>query len=909
MGEASTAFDANQLDVAADKYKTALEMKPRSPEALNGLAGVYTKNQQFAAAAQIYQQLLKLQPSNIDAWRGLFFAYSQDNQMQQAMAVMSRFPANVKAIMNRDPGYLQTLATIYQANGRDADAQRVLAEALALPFPNNGANLKSGTRLQYAGILMQAKRYDQAAEQYKLVLNDDTTSLPAWMGLVTADHQLQNDKEAIALVEKMPPATYEAALNDPGFLSMLGSIYAQSNQFEIAQGLLERSINAQIKAGGQPSIGLQTQLASVYLQRNDTAQAYALYRQVLQAHPENIDAWRGLIGTLQLTNRNSEALQEIRLIPPAVRKQLESNVVFVQTEAGLYASAGDTVNALSLFNRIQKYYQSQGQQPPADVQIQSAYILYNTKNDRPLYPVLMSLGSRDDLTNAQRETVQGIWANWSVRRSAAAFDAGNTARAIDILDAAAQAFPDNLQVRKAVAGGYLRAGKNREALSIYKQIDYQDATAGDFQGAVSAALAANDKAQAEDWLRQALDRYPRDPGILAAAARFEQARGDNGRAADYWRASINAMPEVTPADKLAHELVNPEPGSMSRSRPATPADLATLLNPDAEPAGKAPRSKLPPLPSYGHDPYDPSAPVVITPQQPAASTPRTAPVYPVPTTTTIPLPTSELAPIDPLNTTTQTAQLPPRRRRRTAASAAVTTPAVPTPAAPTQTAQSTAPGQPQVSPRTSTHSNTSAYSGRMQVPPADDTINSTSGGFDPNSYPALDPNSNPASNNVPNPNPLPRTEPVYPLNPPLPGPPPNPNFISVPRRLGISIGLGQPFQLRPHQLRPHQLRPHQLGLSAAKPLPEFIANLVANLTPNLGSNVSANFGPQVAPPVQPTSSAKSIPHADSPKDSRANAAGQPASATDPIQPRRLDPATQQSPAHHRGPSRSANRPA
>ena len=42
------------------------------------------------------------------------------------------------------------------------------------------------------------------------------------------------------------------------------------------------------------------------------------------------------------------------------------------------------------------------------------------------------------------------------------------------------------------------------------------------------------------------------------AARFEQARGDNQRAADYWRASIAAMPQPSPTDRLAHELAYPE---------------------------------------------------------------------------------------------------------------------------------------------------------------------------------------------------------------------------------------------------------------------------------------------------------------------------------------------------------------
>ena len=726
MGEATTAFDANQLDVATDKYKAALDMRPRSPEALNGLAGVYTKDQQYTEAADVYQQILKIQPASVDGWRGLFLSYARNNQNPQALAVMARFPASVKTSLNRDPDYLRTLATIYQANGHDADAQRILAQALALPFPEEGATLKEGTRLQYAGILMAAKRYDQAAELYKQILNDNTASLPAWMGLVTAEHQLEHDAAAIDLVEKMPPDTYESALTDPGFLSMLGSIYQQSNQFEIAQGLLERSARLEIQAGGQPSLGLQIQLASIYLERNNTAQAYGLFKQILQAHPDNLTAWRGLIGTLQLTNRNTEALAEIKLIPPAVRKQLEADIQFEQSEASLYASAGDTVNAMALFNHVQKAYAAQHQEPPADIEIQSAYLLYNTRNDRALYPALMQLGARQDLTTTQRETIQGLWANWSVRRAGTAFDNGNNARAIDILDAAAQAFPDNLTVRKAVAGGYLHVGKSREALAIFKQIDMQDASAGDFQGAIGAALAANDKGVAEQWLRQALDRYPRDSAILALAARFEQARGDNARAADYWRASIAAMPEVSPANKLAHELVTPD-AVKNGTHAATPEDLAHLLNPDQDNAGntRANNTKaLPPLPAYGQDPYNPSAPVVLTPQNGATRSgtmPSTMPVYPVPTTTTTPLPSSEVipAPAGPTSSATPSFGTRPASRSTPDLNSAPTSAqnAAQTDAQSSQYTPGTKPSAKKTPKKDSTN-----YTGRMNLPPTKDTV-------------------------------------------------------------------------------------------------------------------------------------------------------------------------------------------
>jgi len=745
MGQAALSVDVNQLDVASQKYMAALEMRPRSPEALNGLAGVYTKSQQYKDAAFIYQQILTIQPNSIDGWRGLFLSYARDHQAPQALATMARFPATVKAALNRDPDYLQTLASIYQADGRDSDAQRVLAQALALPFPANGSTLKAGTRLQYAAILMQARRYDQAAELYKQVLNDDTNSLPAWMGLVTADHQLQHDTDAIALVEKMPPDTYEAALADAGFLSMLGSIYAQSNQFEIAQTLLERAAKLQ----SPPPLNLQVQLAAIYLQRNNTAQAYALYRKILDAHPENLDAWRGLIGTLQTTNRTSEALQEIKLIPPDVRKQLESDVQFEQSEASLDATAGDSTDAFVLINRIQKHYAALRQLPPADVEIQSAYLLYNTFDDRGLYPALMRLGAREDLTNAQRETIQGLWANWSVRRSATAFEAGNTARAIDILDAAAQAFPDNLSVRKAVAGGYLKAGKTKESLAIYKAIDFQDATVGDFQGAIGAALAVNDKAQAETWLRQALDRYPRDPAILGAAARFEQARGDNARAADYWRASLAAMPEVTPTDKLAHELVHPE-AMKPNQRAATPDDLANLLNPDSDQnatrSSLAARSKLPPLPAYGHDPYDQGPPVVPNPQASGKYPPviqNHQPEYSVPTTTTAPVPSSELNPGASASPTSSVALPADGQPLSKPTAAGAHPPTKPSAGKPYQDNQLHKPAKKK-------DSGPGSNAGRMNLPVNGQTINSTDSDSQTGSQPGSQDNQ------------LPKTLPVYP---------------------------------------------------------------------------------------------------------------------------------------------------
>jgi len=624
LSEATDSLNSNHLDVAQNKFQAALGMRPDSSDALSGLAGVYIRQQQFLAAAGVYQQLVKLQPASVDGWRGLFLAYARSDQNDKALSLAMHLPPQVSAALDRDPDYLRTLAAIYQSQGRDADAEHVLNLALSLPFPGNGSTLEAGTKMQYAGILMEAKRYPQAIALYTQLLGADPANLPASMGLVAAYHEMGQDTQAIAAIEKIPPATYESALGDASFLSLLAAIYQNANQLDVAQGMIERAEKIASASGTQPSVSLRLQLAGIDLLRNSTDQAYAIYRQLIADHPDNAEAWKGVVASLASANRNGPGLQEIGQMPASVRQHLDSDIGFIETEAGIYAATGSPDRASQLMSRVLAHYARLKQAPPPAIDIQNAWLLYTLGNDRALYPALMRIGGRADLTIAQRETVQSIWADWSVRRAAAAMQNGDAGRAIDILDAASLAFPKNLNVRMAVAGGYARVGRAKEALALYKALPMQDASAGDFDGAIGAALAANDKSQAEEWLRQALDRFPRDPAVLSAAARYEQARGDNERAAEYYRASLAAMPPVTPADRLAHALVYPEQDTRPH-RAVTAADLERLLDPANEPFAKT--TSVPPLPAYGPDPYQGPAPVAtpegqlpLAPNQPSSQT-------------------------------------------------------------------------------------------------------------------------------------------------------------------------------------------------------------------------------------------------------------------------------------------------
>src|SRR4029077_14798632 len=132
-----------------------------------------------------------------------------------------------------------------------------------------------------------ARRYSQAIALYTQIITADSTDVSAWMGLIAARHESGQDAQAIGDVEKMPPATYEKALGDLNFLSMLAAIYQQANQYDVAQGMLERAEKLGAASGTQPTIGLQLQLAGIYLLRNNTDQAYSIYRRVIADHPDD----------------------------------------------------------------------------------------------------------------------------------------------------------------------------------------------------------------------------------------------------------------------------------------------------------------------------------------------------------------------------------------------------------------------------------------------------------------------------------------------------------------------------------------------------------------------------------------------------------------------------------------------
>ena len=274
MGEGAVALNANDLPAAEKNYRSALAMRSNSAEALEGLGGTLLKAQQPEPAIPIFADFVWLKPESAHAWRGLFLALDSAGKTAHALDVERQIPPAVRSELARDPLFLRALASAYASAGRDSDAQRVLKTALDLPFPVDAKGVEAETQLQYAGLLQQANRLPQAGGLYRQVLTKDPNNIAAWQGLVRVQHQSSEDPQALETLEAMPPPVYGKATRDAGFAATVASVYQAQGKLDIAQDILEKSIEQLAAKSEKPPIAMRIQLASVYLERNDPQQAY-----------------------------------------------------------------------------------------------------------------------------------------------------------------------------------------------------------------------------------------------------------------------------------------------------------------------------------------------------------------------------------------------------------------------------------------------------------------------------------------------------------------------------------------------------------------------------------------------------------------------------------------------------------
>ena len=170
MGEASQAFDENQFDVAAAKYRAALANAPAQPR---GAQRAGRPAHQSSSNTPPPPHLRAVDQGSARLARTAGAACSWPTRA--TTRTRRRWPSRRASRPRSRPRWPGTpsICAPWPASIRPRTAARMLSACWPRHWrcrsPTMAATLKADTKLQYAGILMEAKRYDQAAALYVAV--------------------------------------------------------------------------------------------------------------------------------------------------------------------------------------------------------------------------------------------------------------------------------------------------------------------------------------------------------------------------------------------------------------------------------------------------------------------------------------------------------------------------------------------------------------------------------------------------------------------------------------------------------------------------------------------------------------------------------------------------------------------
>jgi len=116
------------------------------------------------------------------------------------------------------------------------------------------------------------------------------------------------------------------------------------------------------------------------------------------------------------------------------------------------------------------------------MEVQTAWLLYNSHADTALYQQLMDGGRTDGSDRfATADAADGLGEILRCGERMNYRRMGKYNRAIAILNAAKAAFPGNRTVINALAGGYAAAGRSKDAVAIFRAEDLTHASAAELQ--------------------------------------------------------------------------------------------------------------------------------------------------------------------------------------------------------------------------------------------------------------------------------------------------------------------------------------------------------------------------------------------------------------------------------------------
>ena len=385
------ALKAGQAKEAETRFEAVLRVTPRSPGALAGMGFVRMKQEDFGAALEYFEAAKAADP---------------ENKLVAESLETARFWKFMKDGTNA-----------FSA-GQYKDAEREYRGALTMRPRNVDAMQALG------GVLLKRGEAAGAADLYEQTVAQQPQNADAWRALVSARYQASGAAEAISASRRMPPQVSATLAKSLDYLAVMASVYADAGQAAESNRVFQEAMVLARSQGRSLSVPLQVQFAGLFLQHGRAEQAALAYQKVIDADPDNTDAWEGLIAALVQKHEESRAFMLLQRIPKDTYNAALRRVGFLGSVASINLAMGRPETAEAFLRKALEIEKEAGAAP---------------------------VGTRLRLA--------GLW-----------LEQGHGDRAERMLRQLLESHPEEAEVWKALIGALTRQHRDREALAIAQRI-------------------------------------------------------------------------------------------------------------------------------------------------------------------------------------------------------------------------------------------------------------------------------------------------------------------------------------------------------------------------------------------------------------------------------------------------------
>lgn len=299
-------------------------------------------------------------------------------------------------------------------------------------------------RRMLADVYTRAFELDSAAGQYEEIIKRDSSNIDAWFNLARM-HQARKPLKALEVYESM----VQRFGPHWDVLLQIAELYNAMGQFEKASEALKQMVDVD---PSNPE--LKQTLAQAYVRAQKYDEALAIYVDLLQVHPENID-YAGEAATVHLLKKEYEVADR------EFAKILSSDSVNLETRLRIgEVYFGQVDKDSTLLPRTRAIFEQIRDKHPGDWRA---------------YWFLGAIGalSHDDslaVRNFRKvtELSSGNADAW-VYLSSVFLERNNFAEVVKILESAIRILPDDFRVNFFLGVAYSRLGQNADAVKVLER--------------------------------------------------------------------------------------------------------------------------------------------------------------------------------------------------------------------------------------------------------------------------------------------------------------------------------------------------------------------------------------------------------------------------------------------------------